>query len=80
MPLTFLSGVFYSLDSLPGSAYAVIWTTTAWTLPANQALNAHPDLEYALVSTPRGVLLLGRKLAEQALERYGLKGDIMPAP
>lgn len=67
----------FGLGSLPGPAYAVIWTTTAWTLPANQALNANPDLEYALVSTPRGVLLLGRKLVEQALERYGLKGDII---
>jgi isoleucyl-tRNA synthetase len=23
--------------------YAVIWTTTPWTIPANQALNVHPD-------------------------------------
>ena len=27
-----------------------IWTTTPWTLPANQALNVHPDLTYALVA------------------------------
>jgi isoleucyl-tRNA synthetase len=29
----------------------VIWTTTPWTLPANQALNLHPELDYALVDT-----------------------------
>ena len=29
----------FGLSRLPGDAYAVIWTTTAWTIPANQALN-----------------------------------------
>ena len=37
-----------------GAGMAVIWTTTPWTIPANQALNAHPDFEYALVATERG--------------------------
>jgi isoleucyl-tRNA synthetase len=32
-------------------AAAVIWTTTPWTLPGNQAIAAHPDLEYELVAT-----------------------------
>src|SRR5690606_5851290 len=27
----------------------VIWTTTPWTLPSNQALNVHPEFDYALV-------------------------------
>lgn len=34
-------------------AYAVIWTTTPWTIPANQALAYGPEVEYALVSIPR---------------------------
>jgi isoleucyl-tRNA synthetase len=38
--------------------FAVIWTTTAWTIPANQALNLNPEIEYALVDTPRGRLIL----------------------
>jgi isoleucyl-tRNA synthetase len=58
-------------------AFAVIWTTTAWTIPANQALNAHPELEYALVDTPRGVLLLGASLVEKCLERYQLEGRVI---
>ncbi|TMH81560.1 MAG: hypothetical protein E6H47_14915, partial [Betaproteobacteria bacterium] len=37
--------------------YAVIWTTTPWTLPANQALNVHPELTYHLVETPKGLLI-----------------------
>ena len=67
----------FGLPALPGPAFAVIWTTTAWTIAANQALNAHPELDYALVSTPRGVLLLAHKLVEQALQRYGLQGQVI---
>ena len=69
----------FGLSALPESkkAFAVIWTTTAWTIPANQALNAHPELEYALVDTPRGLLLLGANLVDKALERYSLTGSII---
>jgi len=54
-------------------AYAVIWTTTPWTLPANQAVAVHPDFVYDLVRTPMGVLILARELAEAAIERYGFE-------
>ena len=69
----------FGLASLPEGkqAFAVIWTTTAWTIPANQALNAHPELEYALVDTPKGVLLLGASLVEKCLERFGLSGTVL---
>ncbi|HMW22526.1 MAG TPA: isoleucine--tRNA ligase [Burkholderiaceae bacterium] len=69
----------FGLDALPAgkTAFAVIWTTTAWTIPANQALNAHPELEYALVDTPSGVLLLGASLVEKCLERFGLEGQVL---
>ncbi len=69
----------FGLSALPAGkpAFAVIWTTTAWTIPANQALNAHPELEYALVDTPRGVLLLGASLVEKCLERYGIEGTVL---
>ena len=69
----------FGLSALPSgkAAYAVIWTTTAWTIPANQALNAHPELDYALVDTPKGVLLLGASLVDKCLERYGLTGSVL---
>jgi isoleucyl-tRNA synthetase len=51
--------------------YAVIWTTTPWTLPANQAVSVHPDFVYDLVQTPKGVLILARDLAEACIQRYG---------
>ena len=69
----------FGLSALPAGqqAFAVIWTTTAWTIPANQALNAHPELDYALVDTPKGVLLLATKLVEKCLERFGLTGTVL---
>ncbi|MEY4752484.1 MAG: hypothetical protein RJA44_159, partial [Pseudomonadota bacterium] len=74
----------FGLSTLPESvttgakkAYTVIWTTTAWTIPANQALNAHPELDYALVDTPRGVLMLAESLVEACLQRYGLEGSVI---
>ncbi len=52
-------------------AYAVIWTTTPWTLPANQAVCVHPELDYDLIQTGRGLLILAHALAEATLGRYG---------
>jgi len=60
----------------------VIWTTTPWTLPANQALNVHPEIDYALVrlAQPRAtgqVLLLAKELVESCLESWGLQGEVI---
>jgi isoleucyl-tRNA synthetase len=60
------------LDDKPG--FAVIWTTTPWTIPANQALNVHPEHVYNLVDTPRGYLVLAADLQEACLARFGLTG------
>lgn len=69
-----------NLAALPEKRVAaVIWTTTPWTLPANQALNVHPDFVYELVDTEWGVLLLAAELREQALQRYGLVGRVLGA-
>lgn len=53
-----------------GDAYAVIWTTTPWTLPANQAVSVNAELEYDLIQTSKGLLILVRDLAEKTLARY----------
>jgi isoleucyl-tRNA synthetase len=71
-----LAGAF-GLPGLDRPAFAVIWTTTAWTIPANQALNLNPALEYSLVQTPRGLLLLASVLVDKCLERYGLAGTVV---
>ncbi len=69
----------FGLTTLPEgkSAFAVIWTTTAWTIPANQALNAHPEFTYALVDTPKGCLVLAETLVEKCLARFGLTGSVL---
>ncbi len=67
----------FGLASLPKPAFAVIWTTTPWTIPSNQALNAGPDIDYALVDTKRGVLLLAAKLVDKCLARYDLEGAVL---
>ena len=68
----------FGLSALPdGEVRAVIWTTTPWTIPANQALNAHPDFAYALVATKDGHLVLALDLVDACLERYGLEGSVV---
>ncbi|MDR0379262.1 MAG: isoleucine--tRNA ligase [Candidatus Accumulibacter sp.] len=66
----------FGLQRLPSPAFAVIWTTTPWTLPANEAVCVHPEFTYDLVETPKGALILVRELADACLERYGLAGAV----
>ncbi|HTO19470.1 MAG TPA: isoleucine--tRNA ligase [Pseudomonas sp.] len=67
----------FGLASLAKPASIVIWTTTPWTIPANQALNVHPDFIYALVDTGDKLLVLAEELVESCLQRYELDGTII---
>jgi len=67
----------FRLDSLEKPTYAVIWTTTPWTIPANQALNIHPRLNYALVDVGDRMLILASELVETCLARYKLEGQVV---
>jgi isoleucyl-tRNA synthetase len=72
----------FGLTQLPlSTGFAVIWTTTPWTIPANQALNIHPDFEYALVKSEwQGaptLLLLAAERVEPCLAAWGLAGQIV---
>ena len=62
---------------LAGHVFAVIWTTTPWTLPANQAVCVHPELIYQLVKTQRGTFLLAQGLATEALQRYSVEDGVV---
>jgi isoleucyl-tRNA synthetase len=55
--------------SLDG-AYLLIWTTTPWTLPSNQAVAVNPDVEYVQVPGPDGrrYVLAKARLAAYARE------------
>ena len=50
----------------------VIWTTTPWTLPANEAVSLHPELTYVLVQAGDEQLVLVEDLMESSLARYEL--------
>ncbi|WP_165087880.1 isoleucine--tRNA ligase [Neisseria yangbaofengii] len=62
----------FGVESIDGEAFAVIWTTTPWTLPASQAISAGAEVVYQLIDTGKGHLVLAKDLAEEALKRYGL--------
>jgi len=51
----------------------VIWTTTPWTLPANQAVALHPELDYSLIWIENEHLIIGKDLLESAMARYGFE-------
>ncbi|HHO70115.1 MAG TPA: isoleucine--tRNA ligase, partial [Halothiobacillus sp.] len=60
-------------DNGEGQIAVVIWTTTPWTLPANQAVALHAELDYVLVQTSGMRLLLAEALVESAAQRYKLE-------
>ncbi len=63
-------------DARGKSISIVIWTTTPWTLPANEAVAVHPDLTYALVKCEQGgsqkYLVLAELLVSSCMARYGI--------
>lgn len=62
------------VEQLPGSGRVsvVIWTTTPWTLPANQAVSLNPEIDYALVQAGSERLLLAESLLPAVSKRAGL--------
>ena len=67
----------FGLPKLDKEAFVVIWTTTAWTIPANQALNVNPELKYSLVDTERGLLIVASALVEKCLARWKIEGTVL---
>ena len=59
------------------NAHFVIWTTTPWTLPANQAIAVHAELQYALVRCGEELLVLAEELVEAVCERLGQTGEVL---
>lgn len=62
----------FSPDRSQGT-YLVIWTTTPWTLPANQAIAVHPLFTYRIVKTPAGELILQQDLIPSLMNTFGFK-------
>ncbi len=59
-----------------GPVSVVIWTTTPWTLPSNQAVCLHPELDYVLLQVEKGGqperYVIAEALVETFVERAGL--------
>ncbi|HFF3338272.1 TPA: isoleucine--tRNA ligase [Legionella pneumophila] len=47
-----------------------IWTTTPWTLPANEAVCLHPEIDYSLIDTGDSYYVVATDLVESAMARY----------
>ncbi len=54
-------------------SFFVIWTTTPWTLPANQAIAVHPTFNYRRVQTPHGALIINQELLPNVMNALGLE-------
>lgn len=73
----FAKRIELSADKLTKPSVA-IWTTTPWTLPANEAVSVHPELDYVLVQASDEQLVLVEDLMESALARYELgEGEVL---
>jgi isoleucyl-tRNA synthetase len=68
----------FGIAPAPGETGIPIWTTTPWTLPANEAVALNAELEYVMVSGARGDrrlnLVIARDLLEPVVARIGLEG------
>lgn len=70
-PVKAPKGIF-PLDPTGGTHF-VIWTTTPWTLPANQAIAVHPRFIYRHVKTPAGELILNQELIGSVMKALGFE-------
>ncbi|KAI0837662.1 isoleucyl-tRNA synthetase [Hypoxylon sp. FL0890] len=61
---------------IEGQLYAVIWTTTPWTLPANRAIAVHDDLEYCVVRHGVNSLLVAKSRLDTLISKIGAKDHV----
>ncbi len=58
---------------LPPGTRLVAWTTTPWTLPANEAVAVHPELSYRVLAAPGGPILVAEAAAGRMAQALGVK-------
>ena len=82
-PADFARRIGINFDSIATHPVSlVIWTTTPWTLPANEAVALGANIEYVVVWVSRNrhseLLVLANELLDACLARYGLgKGQVL---
>lgn len=62
---------------LEGDERFVIWTTTPWTIPANNGICLNPNLVYCVCKTEKGKLIFLESLMDSLLEKFGLEGEVL---
>ncbi|KAI0881268.1 isoleucyl-tRNA synthetase [Annulohypoxylon maeteangense] len=68
---------FHDIQALvEGNLYAVTWTTTPWTLPANRAIAIHEDLEYCIVLSGVNALLVAKSRVDTFTSKIGAKDHV----
>ena len=60
---------------LDSDDYYVIWTTTPWTIPSNEAVCLNENLVYAEVKTEKGKLIMLEKFVDQLLAKFNLENQ-----
>lgn len=67
----------FGVESIETNCSIVIWTTTPWTIPSNQAVSLNANLEYALVQCDAGagseLLIMADALVDENMQRYGVE-------
>lgn len=66
------SSIYFSLPIVENAEFEgvsfMVWTTTPWTLPANLAVCAGPEIEYVLAKTDKGSFIFGAELKDRLTE------------
>ena len=64
----------FGLDVIPEHTYVLIWTTTPWTLPANQAIAYHSQVDYVLVKigAANEAVIMAEELINSVLQRASI--------
>ena len=63
----------------PEKTFAVIWTTTPWTIPANIAISANEKLEYVWVKSGEEFLLMAKDLVDATMQAAKIADyEVMP--
>jgi len=64
-----------SEEQVPKNLFALIWTTTPWTLPANRAIAVHDDLDYCIVTWQEDAYIVAEDCLQNVEKLFSSTGD-----
>ncbi len=66
----FAASFAIAASDFPKNVMVAIWTTTPWTIPANQAVTLHADLDYVLLQHEKTVIIIAENLLPKVVEKF----------